>query len=340
MGQHLACCCSRQAEYADVPMGPPLSPELEEFLMTLEDRRPHWHKPEEGIAPAEGDVAVSLIEQAWWKFEASRQRQMREDTGELEARCRRAEAEAEEARAEAEEARDRAERWQGWADEQQLRELTLETEALVRIKEVKQQVQHNFEEARRELVDENQALKRRIAELEEERLQLSSSSSQNSLREQLQRSPSELGAEVEQLRAALVRAGQKEEQCRELEDSFRELADREANVARAEADNFITADDVEFERAQLEAEWEVLRVEQDRLREIWYQQGYGEHSICREDGGVVHRTPRKPKSILSRSSSQKLSPPKGGANVCSGRWNNSTACPASFDKFGKQWNTT
>lgn len=347
-------------------MGPPLSSELEQFLMALEDR-PHWHGPQEGFAPAEGDVAVSLIEQAWWKFEVARQRQMREDTGELEARCLRAEAAAEEARdraerwqgsedtgelearclqaeAAAEEARERAERWQGWADEQQLRELTLETEHMVRLREVRQQIQCNFEEARRGLVDENQALKERIVELEEERPPLSSSSSQNRLGEQLQRSPSELEAELEQLRAALARTGQKEEQCRELEDSFRELAAREANVARAEADTFITADefadDVASDRAQLEAEWEVLRAEQDRLREIWYRQGYGAESFCSEDAGAVHRTPQKPQLILSRSPSQKMSPPKGEAKVCSGRWNNSTACPHSFDKFGKRWDTT
>lgn len=337
MGQHFVCCCSRQAESADVPMGLPLSPELEQFLMALEDDRPDWHRPEEDFAPAVGKAAGSLIAQAWRKVEGSRQKQLREDSDELEARALRAEAEAEEARDRADRWQDNVERWQGWADEQQLRELTLEAEHMVRLKQVRQEVQRHFEEARRDLVDENRALKQRILELEEEHENrpLSSSSSRSHLREQPERSRAELEAELEQLHAALERTGQKEEQRQELEDSFHQLAGREADVARAEADTSITADELAHNRAQLEAEWEVLRAEQDRLRQIWYHECHSVAPVHREAEGSLlegHQiTPQK--RVLSRSSSQKLSPPKGGAQGGADRWNNSTACPRSFDKF-------
>lgn len=77
----------------------------------------------------------------------------------LEARALRAEAEAEEAR-------QMVERWKEWGDEQQLRELAAETERLERLKQVREDVSQQVEAARRELVAENRALQKRIAELE------------------------------------------------------------------------------------------------------------------------------------------------------------------------------
>ncbi|CAE7568619.1 unnamed protein product, partial [Symbiodinium sp. KB8] len=77
----------------------------------------------------------------------------------LEARALRAEAEAEQARKV-------LERWKEWGDEQQLRELSAETERLERLKQVREEVTSQVEEARKELVAENRALHRKIEELE------------------------------------------------------------------------------------------------------------------------------------------------------------------------------
>eukprot|EP00435_Cladocopium_sp_Y103_P069386 s147_g33.t1 len=104
-----------------------------------------------------------LEEQEWSTratLETERQERMHDtEICDLEARALRAEAEAEEAR-------QMVERWKEWGDEQQLRELAAETERLERLKQVREDVSQQVEAARRELVAENRALQKRIAELE------------------------------------------------------------------------------------------------------------------------------------------------------------------------------
>lgn len=116
-------------------------------------------------------------------LETERQERIRDtEICDLEARALRAEAEAEEAR-------QMVERWKEWGDEQQLRELAAETERLERLKQVREDVSQQVEAARRELVAENRALQKRIAELENGSTAVSAAASQASQASQVDPGP-------------------------------------------------------------------------------------------------------------------------------------------------------
>lgn len=116
-------------------------------------------------------------------LETERQERIRDtEICDLEARALRAEAEAEEAR-------QMVERWKEWGDEQQLRELAAETERLERLKQVREDVSQQVEAARQELVAENRALQKRIAELENGSTAVSAAASQASQASQVDPGP-------------------------------------------------------------------------------------------------------------------------------------------------------
>jgi len=197
---------------------------------------------------------------------------------ELEARALRAEAEAEEAKL-------NLERWKEWGDEQQLRELTAEGERLEKIKEVKEDVTRQVEDARRELVVENRALQQRILELEngpggsaarsersakqEEKLaeQASALATNSTLLVELeaeskrhQRDSAATTGKLETLRGEFDSAGRKhDEQRLQLEEKCRQV---EARAARTEAAASVAADEFADERSSAEAKERVLREEQ------------------------------------------------------------------------------
>lgn len=213
------------------------------------------------------------------QVEQERAARMRDSTYcELEARALLAEQEAEEAR-------QNCERWKEWGDEQQLRELSLESEHLEKLKQVRQDVERHFEKARLGLVDENRALQQRISELEngstatgpaqaelaERDRQLAdqaSSLAQSSMQQ------AQLEAELKLARHTLETASEKyKEQRRGLEDQItgldkkcRQLEARateaEKDAARAKADAEVAADEFADDRQRFEEERKDLQAKQ------------------------------------------------------------------------------
>lgn len=183
----------------------------------------------------------------------------------LEARALRAEAEAEEAR-------ENLQRWKEWGDEQQLRELTAEGERLEKIKQVREEVTRQVEDARLELVAENRALHQRIIELENgssSSLQISTAERERLavLEKQLKEQATDLAARSAQLMTLEAELGLEKRAAERNEDDLRRrLSDAdaartaveercqvlEARAARAEAAASVSADEFAEERERFE----------------------------------------------------------------------------------------
>jgi len=201
--------------------------------------------------------------------EDERQSRLRDPTfRELENRALAAEAEAEEAH-------QMLQRWKEWGDEQQLRELTAETERLEKLKEVREDVTRQVEAARKELVDENRALQQKLLEMENGP---GGSATQELLEEREKRlgeqaavlarysdRQKDLEAELDSLRKRMELDYQRHhEQQLKLEEQCRSL---EARAARAEADASVAADEFADERDQFRAQQRALTAEHAKALE-------------------------------------------------------------------------
>jgi len=198
--------------------------------------------------------------------EEERQARLKDPTyRELEKRALAAEAEAEESH-------QMLQRWKEWGDEQQLRELTAETERLEKLKEVREDVTRQVEAARKELVDENRALQHKLLELEngpggsatqelleEREKQLAD---QAAVLARYSDRHKDLEAELQSLRKRMeVDSQRHEDQQGKLEETCRSL---EARAARAEADASVAADEFADQREQFEAQQRALSAQHEK----------------------------------------------------------------------------
>jgi len=257
---------------------------MEELETELSDERMRNEDLEKRAAEFQGKEKAARTE-----LDRLQGRQLDPSLQALEARALRAEAEAEQAR-------QVLERWKEWGDEQQLRELSAETERLERLKQVREEVTSQVEEARKELVAENRALHRKIEELEsgtaskienaeELRKQLAD---QAALRQKAEaeakesaRRASKGEAELSALQAAVdASLSRLDDQRLELQ---RQCSEAESRAKSAEEKIAHLTDDLVAQRQKLDKEREAAEAERSAHRHVAEQTG-----ALKEAAGLAH----------------------------------------------------
>jgi len=172
---------------------------------------------------------------------------------------------------------DELRRLQEWVDEQNLRELTAETERIKELERVRQDVTKQVSAARDEVVNENKALQQRIKDLETgpdgaETLKLKLAEKEQELDEKARAladadaGQADLDMQLKQMKCDLrekeeqVQTSQKnlEEVGRRAEEEKRTLDNR---INHLEADACVVADETAEEREQLETKLKAVKIE-------------------------------------------------------------------------------